>query len=54
VRNAKDTGLRALLLHDYAHSQIWCAIIAMAGDIVAWMQLLKRPRAQRLTRTADR
>jgi hypothetical protein len=22
-------------LHDYAHSQIWCAIITMAGDIVA-------------------
>lgn len=40
IRNAKDTGLRALPLHDYAQNQIWCAIIALAGDIVAWMQML--------------
>jgi hypothetical protein len=40
IRNAKDTGLRALPLHDFAQNQIWCAIIALAGDIVAWMQML--------------
>lgn len=40
IRNAKDTGLRALPLHDYAQNQIWCAIIALAGDILAWMQML--------------
>jgi len=41
-------------LHDYAHSQIWCASIAMAGDIVAWMQMLKGPRAQLRARTPSR
>ena len=40
IRNTKDTGLRALPLHDFAQNQIWCAIIALAGDIVAWMQML--------------
>ena len=40
IRNTKDTGLRALPLHDFDQNQIWCAIIALAGDIVAWMQML--------------
>ncbi len=40
IRNAKDTGLRALPLHDFAQNQIWCAILALAGDLVAWMQML--------------
>jgi hypothetical protein len=40
IRNAKDTGLRALPLHDFTQNQIWCAIIAIAGDILAWMQTL--------------
>jgi hypothetical protein len=40
IRNTKDTGLRALPLHDFAQNQIWCAVLALAGDIVAWMQML--------------
>jgi len=40
IRNTKDTGLRALPLHDFAQNQIWCAIIALAGEITAWMQML--------------
>lgn len=40
IRNTKDTGMRTLPLHDFAQNQIWCAILALAGDIVAWMQLL--------------
>lgn len=40
IRNTKDTGLRTLPLHDFAQNQIWCAILALAGDLVAWMQML--------------
>ena len=40
IRNTKDTGMRALPLHDFAQNQIWCAILALAGDLVAWMQML--------------
>lgn len=40
IRNTKDTGMRALPLHDFAQNQIWCAILALAGDLVAWMQTL--------------
>jgi Transposase DDE domain group 1 len=40
IRNAKDTGLANLPLHDFASNQIWCAIVALAGDLLAWMQTL--------------
>jgi hypothetical protein len=40
IRNTKDTGMRTLPLHDFAQNQIWCAVLALAGDIVAWMQML--------------
>jgi hypothetical protein len=40
IRGAKDTGLTNLPLHDYTQNQIWLAIIALALDITAWMQLL--------------
>jgi hypothetical protein len=40
IRNAKDTGLTNLPLHDYAQNQIWCAIVALAAELTAWMQLL--------------
>ncbi len=40
IRNTKDTGMRTLPLHDFAQNQIWCAILALAGDLVAWMQIL--------------
>jgi Transposase DDE domain group 1 len=40
IRGAKDTGLSNLPLHDFAQNQIWLAIIALALDITAWMQLL--------------
>ncbi len=40
IRCAKDTGLTNLPLHDFAQNQIWCAIVALAGDLVAWMQTL--------------
>jgi hypothetical protein len=40
IRAAKDSGLANLPLHDYAQNQIWCAVVALAGDLVAWMQTL--------------
>jgi hypothetical protein len=40
IRAAKDTGLANLPLHDFASNQIWCALVALAADLVAWMQIL--------------
>jgi hypothetical protein len=40
IRCAKDTGLANLPLHDFAQNQIWCAIVALACEITAWMQML--------------
>ena len=40
IRCAKDTGLTNLPLHDFASNEIWCAVVALAGDLVAWMQTL--------------
>jgi Transposase DDE domain group 1 len=40
IRCAKDTGLTNLPLHDFAANEIWCAVVALAGDLVAWMQTL--------------
>ena len=43
IRIAKDTGLTNLPLHDFAQNQIWCAIVALACDLTAWMQTLALP-----------
>jgi hypothetical protein len=40
IRVAKDTGLTNLPLHEFAQNQIWCAIVALAVDLTAWMQTL--------------
>ena len=40
IRNAKDTGLRNLPLHGYAQNQIWCEIVALACELLAWMAML--------------
>ena len=40
IRTTKDTGLTNLPLHDYAQNQIWCAIVTLAAEITAWMQML--------------
>jgi hypothetical protein len=40
IRIAKDTGLRAFPLFDFAQNEIWCAIVALAVEITAWMQML--------------
>ena len=40
IRTAKDTGLRNLPLHGFAQNQIWCELVAMASELLAWMQML--------------
>jgi hypothetical protein len=40
IRNAKDTGLRNLPLHGFAQNQIWCELVAMASELLAWTQML--------------
>ncbi len=40
IRCAKDTGLTNLPLQDFTQNQIWCAIVALACELTAWMQIL--------------
>lgn len=40
IRCAKDTGLRNLPLKTLAQNEIWLAIVALAGDLIAWLGLL--------------
>jgi hypothetical protein len=40
IHVAKDTGLSNLPLHDFAQNQIWCAIVALAVELTAWLQTL--------------
>jgi Transposase DDE domain group 1 len=46
IRNAKDTGLTNLPLHEFTQNQIWCAIVALACELIAWMQMLALTRHQ--------
>ncbi len=43
IRCAKDTGLTNLPLHDFTQNQIWCALVALACELTAWMQMLALP-----------
>jgi Transposase DDE domain group 1 len=40
IRCAKDTGLRNLPLKGFAQNQVWCEIVALACDLLAWTQML--------------
>ncbi|MGB3186780.1 MAG: IS1380 family transposase [Ornithinimicrobium sp.] len=40
IRIAKDTGLANLPLQSFDSNRIWCAIVMLAGDLLAWMQTL--------------
>jgi Transposase DDE domain group 1 len=46
IRNAKDTGLTNLPLHDFDQNRIWCALVGLAAELTAWMQLLAFPTHQ--------
>jgi hypothetical protein len=39
-RCAKDTVLRNLPLQSFAQNQLWCEIVAMACELLAWMAML--------------
>jgi Transposase DDE domain group 1 len=40
IRCAKDTGLRNLPLKGSAQNQVWCEIVALARELLAWTQML--------------
>jgi hypothetical protein len=40
IRAAKDTGLTNLPLHGFNQNRIWCAIVQLALELIAWLQLL--------------
>ena len=40
IRCAKDTGLRNLPLKGFAQNQVWCEIVALACELIAWTQML--------------
>jgi Transposase DDE domain group 1 len=40
IRCAKDTGLRNLPLQGFTHNQLWCEIVAVACELLAWTQML--------------
>src|SRR3954453_5114254 len=40
IRSLKDGGLRNLPLHGFDQNKIWLAVVALAADLLAWMQTL--------------
>ena len=46
IRVGKDTGLTNLPLHGFDQNRIWCAIVALAAELTAWMQMLALPGHQ--------
>ena len=40
IRAAKDTGLTNLPLHGFDQNRVWCAIVMLACELLAWTQLL--------------
>jgi len=40
IRVAKDTGLQNLPLKSLAQNAVWCAIVALACELTAWLQML--------------
>ena len=40
IRTAKDCGLTNLPLHGFDQNQIWCAIVMLACELIAWTQML--------------
>jgi Transposase DDE domain group 1 len=40
IRGATDTGLRNLPLKGFAQNQIWCEVVALACELLAWTRML--------------
>ncbi len=47
IRCVKDTGLRSLPLKGFAQNQLWCEVVALAFDLLAWTQMLALTGAAR-------
>ena len=47
IRCAKDTGLRNLPLKGSGQNQLWCEIVALACELLAWTQMLALAGAAR-------
>ena len=47
IRCAKDTGLMNLPLYSMGQNAIWCAIVALACELTAWLQMLALPGTAR-------
>jgi hypothetical protein len=47
IRGARDTGLQNLPLNGFAQNQIWCEIVALACELLAWTQILALTGAAR-------
>jgi len=47
IRCAKDTGLRNLPLKGFDQNQLWCEIVALACELLAWTQMLALAGAAR-------
>ena len=43
IRAAKDTGLTNLPLHGFDQNRIWCAVVQLACELLAWTQMLGFP-----------
>jgi hypothetical protein len=48
IRNAKDTGLRNLPLYGFTQNQVWCELVAMASELLTWIQMLALDGAARV------
>jgi hypothetical protein len=40
IRTAKDTGLHNLPLHGFDQNRIWCALVQLALELTAWLQMI--------------
>jgi len=40
IRNAKDTGLANLPLQAFAGNKLWCHMVMLAAEIMAWTQMI--------------
>jgi hypothetical protein len=40
IRNLKDLGMANLPLHGFDANRIWCALVGLAAELTAWMQML--------------
>ena len=40
IRNAKDTGLANLPFHAFTGNELWCHVVMLAAEIMAWTQMI--------------